>query len=564
MKNKICILLIIIFNCVAVFGQAPNYLWAKSDNGNSNDDFLSIATDANGNVYTAGSFMSSSLTFGTSTLVNVFSSDILLAKYDPNGNALWAKSAGGDFGENAYGVATDLAGNVIITGQYYSSPLPFGSYTLTTVGGSNDVFIAKYNSLGNLLWVKSEGGSSADFGHAVSTDGNNNIYVVGYYDSQSMSVGSTTFTNAGTGPQHSGTGDVFLIKYDPSGNVVWAKRAGGEWTDQGSAIATDANGNTVITGYFNSSTITFGNITLTNTSSGDADMFVVKYDSFGNVLWAKSSGGTSLDAGNGIAIDTSGNVFVTGFFASSAIAFESTTLINQGGGYPDMFVTKYDASGNVIWAKRAGSYLVDEGSGVATDEMGNVFITGYFRGFSITFGTATLTNTNGSGANGGTADIFMVKYDAGGNVLWAKSTGGSSHDFGNSICIDPGGDLIVTGSFESSSISFGSTTFNKGNNYYSPFLVKLANAVGVEENYTHKNNMSIFPNPCNGALKLQIDKDIKNAEIVLINSIGQAVHNQTVERGLNTINLTGLAKGLYYYVITEDKSQNKNGKIIIE
>ncbi|MEK7263262.1 MAG: SBBP repeat-containing protein [Bacteroidota bacterium] len=134
----------------------------------------------------------------------------------------------------------------------------------------------------------------------------------------------------------------------------WAKRARGGGYDYGKGIATDENGNCYVTGYFNSSTITFGSVMLTNTdNSGSSDMYLVKYDSSGNVLWANCAGGYSADYGNSIATDGNGNCYVTGYFWSPTITFGSVTLINANS-FSDMFVVKYDSNGNVVWAKRAG------------------------------------------------------------------------------------------------------------------------------------------------------------------------------------------------------------------
>ena len=128
----------------------------------------------------------------------------------------------------------------------------------------------------------------------------------------------------------------------------WAKSAGGaSGSTNGQSISTDASGNVFVTGDFNVASITFGTTTLTR--AGGADIFVVKYDASGNVLWAKSAGGTSSDYADGISTDASGNVLVTGSFASASITFGTTTLTNTLSNFPDIFVVKYDASGNVLW-----------------------------------------------------------------------------------------------------------------------------------------------------------------------------------------------------------------------
>ena len=184
------------------------------------------------------------------------------------------------------------------------------------------ITVSQCNSKGpEWCYTKSAGGTNTDYANSVIVDANGNTYVVGYFSSSSITFGTTTLTN-------SGSADMFIVKYDASGNMLWAKSAGGTSNDYAQSIAVDANGNTYVAGYFNSSSITFGSNTLTN-AAGDYDMFVVKYDASGNVLWAKSAGGTSDDQANSITVDANGNIYVAGSFKSASITFGATTLTNE-------------------------------------------------------------------------------------------------------------------------------------------------------------------------------------------------------------------------------------------
>src|ERR1017187_4094350 len=190
----------------------------------------------------------------------------------------------------------------------------------------------------NWEWARSSGGISDDEGMSIAVDGSGNRYVTGYFHSSTITFGTTTLTNNGTGT----TEDMFIVKYDPNGNVLWAKSAGGSGFDWGHGIAVDSSGNSYVTGYLGSSPITFGSIILTNPG-----MFIAKYNANGNVVWAKSAGGSDNDYGNSIAVDDSGNSYVIGSYASSTITFGTTTLTNDSAGLGDIFVVKYDSSGNV-------------------------------------------------------------------------------------------------------------------------------------------------------------------------------------------------------------------------
>jgi hypothetical protein len=296
----------------------------------------------------------------------------------------------------------------------------------------------------NWYWAKSAAGGGE--GLAVSSDTMGNAFITGIYG-PTIIFGSTTLNSV------FGSGDIYIAKYDPSGNFLWAKSAGGSNLDEGLAITTDKTGNAFVTGIFYSDSITFGSVTVFNSNSlgGSFDIFIAKYDMNGNVLWAKSFGGPDDDFGLGVATDNTGNVFLTGEFASPSISCGSTTLINasSSGTSCDLYLAKLDVNGNVIWAKSAGATGYDMAYSVATDTSGNIFLTGFFQDSTITFGSVVLTNL-------GVENIFIVKYDPGGNVLWATSAGGTSVDVAYSISADSIGNVYITGSFFSPNVNFGS------------------------------------------------------------------------------------------------------------
>jgi len=459
MKLKFYTLFILLLCGMATFPQEQvNWAWwAKSAGGSIDDRGQSITTDVAGNTYITGSFTSPTITFGSTTLTNTGSSDILIVKYDPNGNVLWAKSAGGQSDDISRSITTDASGNIYITGYFCSSALVFGNITLVT--GGRAIFIAKFDTNGNVLWAKSAGGSY-DCGNSIATDISGNVYITGDFTDQ-ITFGNITLND-------SGDGDIFIAKYDSEGNVIWAKSAGGGCIEYSDCITIDASGNIYITGCYSSRTITFGNITLINPIGG-SNIFIVKYDFEGNVLWAKNSEGTLNDYAIGIAIDIVGNAYITGYFYSSTIVFGNTTLTNAGGNNesPDIFIVKYDPNGNMLWAKSAGGGGWDFGNYIAKDITGNVYITGNFDSQVITFDSVALANA-GTGS-----DIFIVKYDPSGNVLWVKSAGGDhNNDKSNSVATDTSGNIYITGSFASPEINIGSTTLiNVGNNDI--FIAKL-------------------------------------------------------------------------------------------
>jgi hypothetical protein len=281
----------------------------------------------------------------------------------------------------------------------------------------------------------------------------------------------------------------FLLNHNSFSQVPgwgWSTNPIGNSYDEASSVTTDATGNVYVTGYFYSATIDFGTFTLTNAdpTANKRDMFIVKYDSAGVVLWAKSAGGVDEDGGYSITTDASGNVYVTGYFYSTTITFGSFTLTNAGD--YDMFVVKYDAAGNVIWAKSAGKISDDYGRAVATDALNNVYVLGSYKSPTIRFGPTTLTNTDTSMIS---YDTYIVKYDSAGTVLWAINEGGTGAEFARSIDVDSSNNIFITGNYNSDTLIFNADTLvNMG--LYDIFLAKY-NSAGIVQwakSYGGNNN----------------------------------------------------------------------------
>jgi len=538
-------------------------------------------------------------------------------------NWIWANGAGGTVGDdNGQSISTDANGNVYVTGFFGSDSLTFGTTTITNAGsngsGNTDIFVIKYDANGNILWAQSAGGSADERANSISTDANGNVYVTGDFINSTITpftFGTTTLTSAG------GT-DIFILKYDSNGNAVWAKSFGGTAYDYASSISTNVNGNMYMTGYFQSSTIIFGTTTLTN--AGNQDMFIAKYDANGNVLWANSAGDVGNDYGYSVSTEVGGNLYVTGIFGYS-ITFGTTTLTTTAGN-TDIFIVKYDSNGNTLWAKSSGGTTgMKNGYGISTDANGNAYVTGDFRSSSITFGITTLTNADASG-NG--SDIFIAKYDANGNAVWAKKAGGTNTnnagDTGFGICTDTNGDVYVTGGFQCSSLTFGSTTLansgssnifiakydNNGNAlwakraggtgyawansintdangnvlitgafnspsilfgsitltqafYNDIFIAKLGSSTGVE-NLENENNIVIYPNPFSSSTTLQTDNLLHNATLTVDNCFGQTVAQiKNISGQTVTFSRDNLASGLYFVRLMQDNKVIAIDKLVI-
>jgi hypothetical protein len=514
---------------IVKYDASGNVLWAKSAGGSNNDCGYGIATDGSRNVYVLGDFTSPTIKFGTITLTNAASgkTDLFIVKYDPSGNVLWAKRAGTIHNSGmalshpGHQIVIDGSGNVYVTGFFDTPSVMFGSTKLTNAGTTgSDMYIVRYNANdGSVVWAKSAGGSGNDVGQGIAADGSGNVYVTGQFSSSSLTFGTTKLTNAGSD-------DIFIVKYDVTGNAIWAASAGGSNSDYSNGITTDGSGDVYVTGGFMSTSITFGETTLNNTVSGKVDIFIVKYGTEGNVLWAKSTGGSANDQGMSISTNGSGNVFVTGGFLSSSITFGTTKLINKGVGC-DMFIVNYNTNdGSVLWAKNAGGSSTDNGMSIASDSNGNVFVTGLYMSTSIIFGTITLNNPEGGTTNG--YDMFIVKYDSNGNVPWAKTA------------------TIKTGKPKSTHAGINDPT---------------------------SNEISVYPNPTNGKVILSTtNSQSAITDISVFNMTGKevlsrqssvgspqsAVLSQNVE-----LDLSSQSKGIYIVLIKAGDNYYRR-KIIVE
>lgn len=369
--------------------QTGSWQWAAGAGSTGSEMVMGTAYDASGYLYAVGWYSSASITFGATTLTNPgnFTADIFVVKYDPSGNVIWAKSYGGLDGDLGNGITVDAGGNVYITGWYTSANLAMDSHTVTnTSAGNSEIFVAKINSTGTTQWLKSIGGSTNERGYGITCDASGNIFVTGGFGSPSINFGTGSLTNSGTSTQ-----DFFIAKYDAAGTSLWAKSAGGSASEMGYSAACDSLGNVYVTGVFSSASVNFGSGALSNSAAGTQDVFVVMYNGSGTAAWAARAGGSQDDYGNSIAVKGTG-VYVTGGFNSTSLLFGSTTLTNAMAGTSDIFVAKYDLSGTSAWARKSGGADSEAGNGIAADAAGNVYITGYFISSSISFGTITIND----------------------------------------------------------------------------------------------------------------------------------------------------------------------------
>ncbi|MEA3445886.1 MAG: SBBP repeat-containing protein, partial [Bacteroidota bacterium] len=357
----------------------------------------------------------------------------------------WAVGLGGNNSEEGNSVTVDDFGNVYSTGYFMGEadfdPDPEKNYSLIS-NGSWDIYISKLDAQGNFIWAKSMGGTGYDNGHDLAIDAAGNVYITGFYNG-TVDFDPNPYKNYELSSQ--GGYDVFISKFDASGNFVWAKSMGGKYTDYGYSLAVDSAGNVYTSGHFKE-TADFdpgiGNYYIN--SNGNSDIFISKLDAMGNFVWATFTGGDNIDKAYSLTLDAQSNVYTTGQFKGS-IDFDpgqGTAYLTSNGG-KDIFVSKLDNNGKFVWAGNMGSITDDEGYSVAIDDSGNVFVTGKFSGtadFDPGKESYFLTSN-------GSYDLFLLKLDAQGNFITANSIGGSSIDYACSLAFDKDKNVYQTGVF---------------------------------------------------------------------------------------------------------------------
>lgn len=432
---------------------APPWLQALQAGGSYGDAGRDIVLDSQGNRYITGTFNSIAY-FGSIPLTSAGGLDIFVAKLDAEGNWLWATRAGSAGNENSYSMAVDAGGNIFIAGEF-SGSATFGSVTLNSAGGK-DIFAASLDTAGNWLWANRAGGSGDDEAYDIIVGSAGFIYVTGYFR-LTADFGSTSLTS-------SGEKDIFLGVLGALGNWLVALKAGGAGADIGSSLIRDNAGNLILTGYF-TGTVNFGVATLTSYGSGD--IYLAKFNSSGALVGVLQAGGTGHDYGSDLAVDASGNVYVTGGFSGTATL--GGTSMTSAGGY-DIYVAKLNNEGFLVGAVRAGGEGQDYAKCLAVDSAGNCFL-GCEICSDADFGSNHIEVVGATGIS----DIVIARLDSGGSWLWARHAGGTGSEYCEGLALDAGGNCHVSGFYSSNPIWFGVLPLSS-NNLAEVFVAKLGYA----------------------------------------------------------------------------------------
>ncbi|MCS3797844.1 SBBP repeat-containing protein [Niastella sp. OAS944] len=426
---------------ISLLDPNGNYIWGKSFGGVGLDESYGLAVDPNNSIYTVGSFngMMDIDPGPAAQPVNAGSGQgVFINKLLSRNNQRDAVFVWGDwipaFGGTATGtsVATDSANNVYMAGFFQGEidiDPSYNRFDQDTATGGEDMFIVKVDASGNKVWKARFGAASNDRATKIAVDAAGNTYVTGYF------TGTVDFDpGPGTANLSSVDGaNAFVLKLSPAGQYLWATNL---LTGEGQSIAIDAAGNSYITGVFAGTvdvSTPSGPVPLT--SSGANDVFVIKLDANGNIVWVKQMGGTGDDRAQAIALDGSGNIYTCGQSANGGDFDPGTgiTMLTAG-----VYISKLNSNGGHVWAKQINATY---GNDLATDSGSNIYLTGIFDNtvdFDPGAGTANLT---------GTSSAYILKLDALGNYIWVKQLSSALPQTANGITVDAAGNVFTTGSY---------------------------------------------------------------------------------------------------------------------
>ncbi|MBK7849620.1 MAG: T9SS type A sorting domain-containing protein [Bacteroidetes bacterium] len=521
---------------IAAFLLAPGLLlaqtfqWSKSIQSEGFDEGYDLVADSAGNTYVAGQ-IEFDANFGNGIILSSAGiHDIFLAKYNPNGNLIWAKVAGGKGGDKIQSITLDGLGNLFVVGEFDDTCYWDGIMKVTNGPGVNNMFIAKYDTAGTIAWVRniSVGGFLQTRGYGVTCDEMGNVYACGatkgdtYYDSTFL------FTTAGDY-------DGMLVKFDPLGNFQWARRIGGTDSDKAYGVVSDHNGAVYLTGYF-AGTAQFSP-TVTLHGNGHTDIFLSKFDVNGTLSWAVQAGDTGFDRAWDITKNVNGQILITGEFQSGH--FGNNMAYSKGN--LDMFLAAYDSSGNNLWVVSGGGEENDIGRGISHDTSGNVFVIGDYATTGI-FGADSVVSN-------GFADVFIASYTAdGSNLNWVRSFGGLGNDRGRGVGTDMTGNINVCGEFVDSCV-FDSINLI-GDTLLDIFVAKI-----VPGNFCASQLFVATPINCFGECNATAN--------AVVTGHGPFTYSWSTNPVQSQATASGLCAGSYIVTVTDSRSCQSTAAITI-
>ncbi len=416
---------------IAKFSKTGTCLWATYFGGPDIDNGIDITVDLNDNIYVTGYTLSATgiatngshqATFGGGTTYG----DAYIVKFSTGGVRLWGTYIGGDADDYGNGIATDKTGNVYMAG-YSTSAYPLdciatsGAFQTVPAGGP-DIIVIKFNASGVRQWGTYYGSSEPDYGCKIALDSSGNIGV------SSVTYSDTGLVTSGAHQTvYKGNGDALLLKLSPAGTRIWCTYLGGDSYDYGIDLTFDKTGNIFMTGSTNSDSGIASTGSSQDHRAGAGEAYLAKFSPGGSRLWSTYYGGSKLDGAFAITVDPEDNAAITGFTISDSGMVSSLVHQQVFGGVDDIFVARFNAAGAKLWSTYYGGPNADEGNGIASDNNGNIFVTG----LSSSTNKITTPGAYKTNYSGGAYDAVLAAFTKNGGLL---TIGNNSIAAGQQTC----------------------------------------------------------------------------------------------------------------------------------
>jgi len=545
------------------FAQSLLLNWVNQTGGSNAVSAMDIETDTLGNTYVIG-FFSGAIDLdpgpGVMNAQTIGSSDVYLAKYSPQGHLVWGKTFGSSGADE--GLHIDVSGSSVVICGFFLTSIEFD--TVNPAGflnsfGDFDAFMAKFDTSGSFVWAKQVGGfAGIEEARSVCQDQLGNVYVTGFFTGQAdMDPSNVSLLIPSIGGQ-----DVWIMKLDQNGQLVWVKTLGGILADQANEIVLDGYGHVLVGGSFRATVdMNPGTGTVNKISAGSDDAFVLKLDTSGQYVWSAAFGGIGADIMNSIVTDLNGNMILTGFFQITMDAdpgsgsFLISTSGNVGG-----FVLKLDSAATFMFAKVFGGTNNNSPRQVKVHPGGHILVAGSFSGTCDFDPSSAIDNRQSLGSD----DAYCLRLDENGNLNWVITYGGTGFEDAQGIAFSNNSDFVLTGRFAAA------TDFDPSSSQLilTPAVSRDAYVLHLNDQFTtglpalHSSEpiASVFPNPAADHLQISLlQKDI--AHVLLLNSFGQEIDRLTIPAiGNLQYSLAPFSSGIYFL----DLLTNSCGRQVIK
>ena len=547
-------LLLFLSFSLPAFLFAQTYSWAKGFGGALSDNGNTLVVDANAHVYHAGVFQDT-VDFDPSSasleLVSSANGSAYIQRLSEAGDLVWAKALTGTGSSQGEAIAMSDSGYIYLTGNFRGT-VDFdpgvGTFNLTAPLMEPNIYLLKLDSLGNFIWARQMESTALGAARDLAVDAVGAAYLIGNFEGITDFDPGIGTTNLTATPLRDG----FVVKLDAGGDLVWVKQFENSLVVECKALSINGLGEVFVTGKFWGTTdFDPGTAVLSLTSAGADDAFIFKLTPAGDLAWVKQIGGLGYEYGYDVQLDLAGNIYLTGSFQETVDMDPGTGVANMtSAGGDDIYVLKLDASGDFIWGKRIGGTGFDLGISLQIDAGSNVYASGSFQ--------ETVDFDPGSGSldlsSAGSNDVFILKLNAIGNLMWATQLGGASLDFCLSLGLhEASASLYTTGIF------MDSVDFDPGPG------VSTLHAVSISDIFVHKLSVSftssigftptaaplvIYPNPSDQWINLETDYAFESVQFY--NQLGQSIKHlvQMQDRGTDHLKLdiSLLKAGVYLWL----------------